>query len=175
MDLFQLSLKQFQRVNMIFWKQYAIGAAFILSAIYAYYSGYESGKLHVQSLWNQQQVLDNQAAAIADNKAKTITINSEKVTKDDNLKLKQTLSSTNNYYSNHRVPGVSYSLFKPDDKANSSEVPNVSNTTKQLDNEASNTVSSTDFEKLANDCLATTIQLNNAQDWAAEQVKINAE
>jgi hypothetical protein len=141
-----------------------------------FYKGYESGKAHVQALWNQQQVLDLQAVAIADNKTATQVINAEKVTQNENIKLKQNNTQYNDYYSHHAIAGTSYGVFKSAvTKADSSEMSIIPDTSKQPNDETANAVSRTDYEKLANDCLATTIQLNNAQEWATEQVKVDAE
>ena len=160
---------------LMYWKQLAIVGAVIIILPITYYKGFEAGKDKVQAEWNQQQVLDAQAVAIADNKTIATNINSQKVTQDENLNLKQNLSSHNDYYSRHNVAGVTYRVCKPVTETNSSEMPIVPDTSKQPDDQTADTVSRADFEKLANDCLATTLQLNNAQDWAMEQVKVNAE
>ena len=160
----------------MYWKQLAIVGAIVIILPITYFKGYESGKAKIQAEWNQQQVLDAQAVAIADNKTIATNINSQKVTQDENLNLKQNLSSNNDYYSHHLVAGTSYGVFKPAvTKADSSEMPIVPDTSKQPDDQTANAVSRTDYEKLANDCLATTLQLDNAQEWAAEQVKVDAE
>ena len=159
----------------MYWKQLAIVGAIVIVLPVTFYKGYESGKAHVQALWNQQQVLDLQAVAIADNKTATQVINAQKVTQNENTKLKQDISVNTDYYSHHTVSGTSYGVFKPVTEASSSQVSAVPETAKQLDNETANAVSRTDYEKLANDCLATTLQLDNAQEWAAEQVKVDAE
>ena len=160
----------------MYWKQLVIVGAIVIVLPVTFYKGYESGKAHVQALWTQQQVVDAQAVAIADNKTIATNINSQKVTQDENLNLKQNLSSNNDYYSHHLVAGTSYGVFKPAvTKADSSEMPIVPDTSKQPDDQTANAVSRTDYEKLANDCLATTLQLDNAQEWAAEQVKVDAE
>ena len=158
-----------------YWKQLAIVGAIVIVLPVTFYKGYESGKAHVQALWNQQQVLDAQAVAIADNKTATQVINAQKVTQNENTKLKQDISVNTDYYSHHTVSGVTYGVFKPVTEASSSQVSTISTTTEQPNNETANAVSRTDYEKLANDCLATTIQLDNAQEWAAEQVKVDAE
>ena len=159
----------------MYWKQLAIVGVIVIVLPVTFYKGYESGKAHVQALWNQQQVLDLQAVAIADNKTATQVINAEKVTQNENIKLKQNNTQYNDYYSQHAVAGTSYGVFKPIGEASSSQVSTISTATEQPNNETANAVSRADYEKLANDCLATTIQLNNAQEWAAEQVKVDAE
>ena len=159
----------------MYWKQLAIVGAIVIVLPVTFYKGYESGKAHVQALWNQQQVVDAQAVAIADNKTATKVINAQKVTQDENTKLKQDISVNTDYYSHHTVSGTSYGVFKSVTKANSSQVSTISTTTEQPNDNTTNAVSRTDYEKLANDCLATTLQLDNAQEWAAEQVKVDAE
>lgn len=160
---------------LMYWKQLAIVGAIVIILPITYFKGYESGKAKIQAEWNQQQVLDLQAVAIADNKTATQVINAQKVTQNENLNLKQNLDSTHDYYSNHTVHGVTYRMCKPVTETSSSEVSTISTTTEQPNNETTNAVSRTDYEKLANDCLATTLQLDNAQEWAAEQVKVDAE
>ena len=160
---------------LMYWKQLAIVGAIVIVLPVTFYKGYESGKAHVQALWNQQQVVDAQAVAIADNKTATQVINAQKVTQNENTKLKQDISINNDYYSHHAVAGTSYGMFKPIGEASSSQVSTISTATEQPNNETANAVSRTDYEKLANDCLATTIQLDNAQEWATEQVKVDAE
>jgi len=66
-------------------------------------------------------------------------------------------------------------VFKPNTETNSSQVSTIPSFTEQSNDNTANAVSRADYEKLANDCLATTIQLDNAQEWAAEQVKLDAE
>ena len=160
---------------LMYWKQLAIVGAIVIVLPVTFYKGYESGKAHVQALWNQQQVADAQAVAIADNKTATQVINAQKVTQNENTKLKQDISVNTDYYSHHTVSGTSYGVFKPIGEASSSQVSTISTVAEQPNNETANAVSRTDYEKLANDCLATTIQLDNAQEWAAEQVKVDAE
>ncbi len=160
---------------LMYWKQLAIVGAIVIVLPVTFYKGYESGKAHVQALWNQQQVVDAQAVAIADNKTATQVINAQKVTQNENIKLKQNNTQYNDYYSHHAVAGTSYGVFKPITETSSSQVSAISNTTEQSNNETANAISRTDYEKLANDCLATTLQLNNAQEWATEQVKVDAE
>ena len=160
---------------LIYWKQLAIIGAIVIILPITYFKGYESGKAKIQAEWNQQQVVDAQAVAIADNKTATQVINAQKVTQDENTKLKQDISVNTDYYSHHTVSGTSYGVFKSVTEASSSQVSAVPESAKQLDNETANAVSRTDYEKLANDCLATTLQLDNAQEWAAEQVKVDAE
>ena len=159
----------------MYWKQLAIVGAIVIILPITYFKGYESGKAKVQADWNQQQVADAQAVAIADNKTATKVINAQKVTQDENTKLKQDISVNTDYYSHHTVSGTSYGVFKPIGEASSSQMSAISTTTEQPNNETTNAVSRTDYEKLANDCLATTLQLDNAQEWAAEQVKVDAE
>ena len=160
---------------LLYWKQLAIIGAIVIILPITYFKGYESGKAKVQADWNQQQVADAQAVAIADNKTATKVINAQKVTQDENTKLKQDISVNTDYYSHHTVSGTSYGVFKPIGEASSSQMSAISTTTEQPNNETTNAVSRTDYEKLANDCLATTLQLDNAQEWAAEQVKVDAE
>ena len=160
---------------LMYWKQLAIVGAIVIVLPVTFYKGYESGKAHVQALWNQQQVVDAQAVAIADNKTATKVINAQKVTQNENTKLKQDISVNTDYYSHHTVSGTSYGVFKPVTEASSSQVSTISTTTEQSNDNTANAVSRTDYEKLANDCLATTIQLDNAQEWATEQVKVDAE
>ena len=158
-----------------YWKQLAIIGAIVIILPVTFYKGYESGKAHVQAEWNQQSILDAQTVAIADNKTAALVINSQKVTQNENLNLKQNLDSTHDYYSNHTVHGVTYRMCKPVTETSSSEVSTISTIAEQPNNETANAVSRSDYEKLANDCLATTLQLDNAQTWAAEQATINAE
>ena len=160
---------------LIYWKQLAIIGAIVIILPITYFKGYESGKAKIQEEWNQQQVLDAQAVAIADNKTATKVINAQKVTQNENTQLTQDISVNTDYYSHHLVAGTSYGVFKSVTEASSSQVSAVPETAKQLDNETANAVSRSDYEKLANDCLATTLQLDNAQTWAAEQATINAE
>ena len=160
---------------LMYWKQLAIVGAIVIILPVTFYKGYESGKAKIQAEWNQQQVVDAQAVAIADNKTATQVINAQKVTQDENTKLKQDISVNTDYYSHHTVHGVTYRMCKPVTETSSSEVSTISTTTEQPNNETTNAVSRTDYEKLANDCLATTLQLDNAQEWAAEQVKVDAE
>ena len=160
---------------LMYWKQLAIVGAIVIVLPVTFYKGYESGKSHVQALWNQQQVVDAQAVAIADNKTATQVINAQKVTQNENLNFKQNLDSTHDYYSNHTVHGVTYRVCKSDGEGSSSQVSTISTATEQSNDNTTNAVSRTDYEKLANDCLATTLQLDNAQEWAAEQVKVDAE
>ena len=160
---------------LMYWKQLAIVGAIVIILPITYFKGYESGKAKIQEEWNQQQVVDAQAVAIADNKTTTQVINAQKVTQDENTKLKQDISVNTDYYSHHTVSGTSYGVFKPVTEASSSQMSAISTTTEQPNNETANAVSRTDYEKLANDCLATTLQLDNAQEWAAEQVKVDAE
>ena len=160
---------------LMYWKQLAIVGAIVIVLPVTFYKGYESGKAHVQAEWNQQQVVDAQAVAIADNKTATQVINAEKVTQNDNTKFKQDISVNTDYYSHHTVSGTSYGMFKPVTETSSSQVSTIPSSTEQPNNETANAVSRTDYEKLANDCLATTLQLDNAQEWAAEQVKVDAE
>ena len=160
---------------LMYWKQLAIVGAIVIILPITYFKGYESGKAKIQAKWNQQQVLDAQAVAIADNKTATQVINAQKVTQNENLNLKQNLDSTHDYYSNHTVHGVTYRMCKPVTEASSSQVSTIPSSTEQSNDNTTNAVSRTDYEKLANDCLATTLQLDNAQEWAAEQVKVDAE
>ena len=160
---------------LMYWKQLAIVGAIVIVLPVTFYKGYESGKAHVQAEWNQQQVVDAQAVAIADNKTATQVINAEKVTQNDNTKFKQDISVNTDYYSHHTVSGTSYGMFKPVTETSSSQVSTIPSSTEQSNDNTTNAVSRTDYEKLANDCLATTLQLDNAQEWAAEQVKVDAE
>ena len=160
---------------LLYWKQVLISVVLIGSVLFAYFKGHEAGEAKIQNEWNQQQVLDAQAVAIADNKTATQVINAQKVTQNENLNFKQNLDSTHDYYSNHTVHGVTYRMCKPVTETSSSEVSTISTIAEQPNNETANAVSRTDYEKLANDCLATTLQLDNAQEWAAEQVKVDAE
>ena len=160
---------------LMYWKQLAIVGAIIIILPITYYKGFEAGKDKVQAEWNQQQVLDAQAVAIADNKTATQVINAQKVTQDENTKLKQDISVNTDYYSHHTVSGVTYRMCKPVTETSSSQVSTIPSSTEQSNDNTTNAVSRTDYEKLANDCLATTIQLDNAQEWAAEQVKVDAE
>ena len=160
---------------LMYWKQLAIVGAIVIILPITYFKGYESGKAKIQAEWNQQQVLDAQAVAIADNKTATQVINAQKVTQNENTKLKQDISVNTDYYSHHTVAGVTYGVFKPVTEASSSQVSTIPSSTEQPNDNTADSVSRTDFDKLANDCLATTLQLDNAQAWAAEQATINAE
>ena len=160
---------------LMYWKQLAIVGAIVIILPITYFKGYESGKAKIQAEWNQQQVVDAQAVAIADNKTATQVINAQKVTQDENTKLKQDISVNTDYYSHHTVSGVTYRMCKPVTEASSSQVSTIPSSTEQSNDNTANAVSRTDYEKLANDCLATTLQLDNAQEWAAEQVKVDAE
>jgi hypothetical protein len=159
----------------MYWKQLAIVGAIVIVLPVTFYKGYESGKAHVQEKWNQQQVLDLQAIAIADNKTTIQVIKAQKVTQNENTKLKQDITVNTDYYSRHIVSGASYGVFKSVGEASSSQVSTISSSTEQPNNNTANAVSRADYEKLANDCLVTTLQLNNAQEWAAEQIKLDAE
>ena len=160
---------------LMYWKQLAIVATFVVILPVTFYKGYESGKAKIQAEWNQQQVVDAQAVAIADNKTATQVINAQKVTENDDTKLKQDISNNANYYSHHIIAGTSYGVFKPNTEACDSKMSTIPDTSTQSNENTANAVSRADYEKLANDCLATTIQLDNAQEWAAEQVKLDAE
>ena len=160
---------------LMYWKQLAIVGAIVIVLPVTFYKGYESGKAHVQAEWNQQQVVDAQAVAIADNKTATQVINAQKVTQNENTKLKQDISVNTDYYSHHAVSGTSYGVFKPVTETSNSQMSTIPSSTEQSNDNTTNAVSRTDYEKLANDCLATTLQLDNAQEWAAEQVKVDAE
>ena len=160
---------------LLYWKQLAIVGAIVIILPVTFYKGYESGKAKIQAEWNQQQVVDAQAVAIADNKTATQVINAQKVTQNENTKLKQDISVNTDYYSHHTVSGVTYGVFKPVTEASSSQVSTIPSSTEQSNDNTADSVSRTDFDKLANDCLATTLQLDNAQAWAAEQVKVDAE
>ena len=160
---------------LMYWKQLAIVGAIVIILPVTFYKGYESGKAKIQAEWNQQQVVDAQAVAIADNKTATQVINAQKVTQNENTKLKQDISVNTDYYSHHTVSGTSYGVFKPVTEASSSQVSTIPSSTEQSNDNTADSVSRTDFDKLANDCLATTLQLDNAQAWAAEQVKVDAE
>ena len=160
---------------LMYWKQLAIIGAIVIILPITYFKGYESGKAKIQEEWNQQQVVDAQAVAIADNKTATQVINAQKVTQNENTKLKQDISVNTDYYSHHTVTGVTYGVFKPIGETSSSQVSTIPSSTEQSNDNTANAVSRTDYEKLANDCLATTLQLDNAQEWAAEQVKVDAE
>lgn len=160
---------------LMYWKQLAIVGAIVVILPITYFKGYESGKVHVQSQWDKQQLIDAQAVAIANNKTVTKVINAEKVTQNENINFKQVIDKNVDYYSHHNVAGIDYRVCNSSTKADSSEVSTIPTTTDQPNNEATDSVSRTDFEKLANDCLATTIQLDNAQEWATEQVKVDAE
>ena len=160
---------------LMYWKQLAIVGAIVIILPITYFKGYESGKAKIQAKWNQQQVVDAQAVSIADNKTTTQVINAQKVTQDENTKLKQDISVNTDYYSHHTVSGVTYRMCKPVTETSSSEVSTIPSSTEQSNTTTSDSVSRTDYEKLANDCLATTLQLDNAQEWAAEQVKVDAE
>ena len=159
----------------MYWKQLAIVGAIVIILPITYFKGYESGKAKIQSQWNQQSVLDAQTVAIADNKTATLVINAQKVTQNENTKLKQDISVNTDYYSHHTVSGTSYRMCKPVTETSNSQVSTIPSSTEQSNTTTSDSVSRTDYEKLANDCLATTIQLDNAQEWAAEQVKVDAE
>ena len=160
---------------LMYWKQLVIVGAIVIVLPVTFYKGYESGKAKIQAEWNQQQVVDAQAVAIADNKTATQVINAQKVTQNENTKLKQDISVNTDYYSHHTVSGVTYGVFKPVTEASSSQVSTIPSSTEQSNDNTADSVSRTDFDKLANDCLATTLQLDNAQAWAAEQVKVDAE
>jgi len=158
-----------------YWKQLlAVGVLVIVLPV-TYYKGYESGKAHIQAEWYKQQIVDANAVAVADNKTATITKNSEKVTQNENLNLAKKLGNSTNYYSSHPVPNVVYRVCKSDGEGSSSQVSTIPDTTQQPNTTTTDSVSRTDYEKLANDCLATTLQLDNAQEWAKQQVEVNAE
>ena len=72
------------------------------------------------------------------------------------------------------MPGVHYAteLLNATTKTSSGKMSIVSDPTRQSDEKTANTISRADYDSLADQCLATTIQLDNAQDWAKEQVKI---
>jgi phage gp45-like len=159
---------------LTYWKQIGTIIAVLALAGLIYYRGYSAGESHIQAKWDAQKVLDSQAVAAADNKTLTITTNSEKATQNDNANFQRNTVLAHSFFNNHPIP-TSNSLHTTTGKANSSEVPTIPDTTKQPDANATDTVSRADYEALANDCLATTMQLDNAQEWAKEQAAINAE
>ena len=157
-----------------YWKQIAIGLAVLVFIGLVHHKGYVAGEAAVQTKWDAQKLLDAQVVAEAANKTATIVVNSNKGTEDANVKLSKSKESTKGYYSTHSVPGVHYAteLCKPATKTDSSKMPSVSNSTRQSEESTANAISRADYEKLANECLETTIQLDNAQKWAQEQVTI---
>ena len=161
---------------MTYWKQLGIVILLSLAILGAYLKGHEAGEAKIQARWDAQKVLDLQAVDKAEAKTDTINLNSEKVTQDENTKLNTSDIATADYYSSHPVPiphnRVQQSTTR---KTSSSEVSSVPTTTEQSNQNTTDTVSRADYEALANDCLATTIQLDNAQQWAKEQVQVNAE
>jgi len=161
---------------MTYWKQLGIVILLSLAILGAYLRGHEAGEAKIQARWDAQKVLDLQAVAKAEAKTDTINLNSEKVTQDENTKLNTSDIATTDYYSSHPVPiphnRVQQSTVR---KTSSSEVSSVPTTTEQSNQNTTDTVPRADYEALANDCLATTIQLDNAQQWAKEQVQVNAE
>lgn len=158
-----------------YWKQ-IVGAIAIFGLLfYIHHSGYDSGKNEVQVLWDKQKVLDAQVAATAVVKNQTIEAKSETETKNDNSLFTQNVAKLKDYYNLSIMPHINNStgVRKPAArKTNRSEVPSVPSVASQPDTTSADTVSRTEFDKLANDCLATTLQLNDAKQWAEDQAKI---
>ena len=158
-----------------YWKYLAAAFAIIAIVGTIHHSGYVAGKEKVQAAWNTQKVLDAQEAARAAAKTASIVVKSETGTQNANDLFKTEVDSNKGYYDIHSLPhpklpiGVRKSAIG---KTNSSQMSKLSSVAEQPDTTSADTVPRADFEKLANDCLATTIQLNNAQEWAAEQAKI---
>lgn len=157
-----------------YWKQVAIGLVVLVFIGLVHHKGYVAGKAAVQYEWDAQKLVDAQIAAEAANKTATIVVNSNKGTQNANVEFGKSKDATKGYYSTHAVPGMrsSTKLCNSTSKTNSSKVSSVSNIARQSEESTANSVSSADYEKLANECLETTIQLNNAQEWAQEQVFI---
>jgi len=160
---------------MTYWKQLGIVILLSLAILGAYLKGHEAGEAKIQARWDAQKVLDLQAVAKAEAKTEIIETNGNKVTENDNIQLQKTIDTTANYYSSHSVPTNPNRVQSTTRKTSSSEVSSVPTTTEQSNQNTTDTVSRADYEALANDCLATTIQLDNAQQWAKEQVQVNAE
>ena len=158
---------------MTYWKQLGLVILLATAIIGSYIRGHESGEAKIQAQWDAQKVLDMQAVAKAEAKTDAINSNSEKVTQDANKSFSTNLVDNSHYYNTHVVP--TNRMRQSNREASSSEVSSVSTTTDKPNAEASDTISRADYEALANDCLATTIQLNNAQEWAEEQIKLDAD
>lgn len=158
----------------MYWKQIVVGLSLLLSIGLIYHKGYTEGKASIQAEWDQQKIVDAQAVAIADNKTATIVTQSNKQTGLANEQFIHIIDSAKDYYTTHFVPGVHYAteLLNATTKTSSGKMSIVSDPTRQSDEKTANTISRADYDSLADQCLATTIQLDNAQDWAKEQVKI---
>ena len=161
-----------------YWKQVlAIGGIFAFIFV-IHHSGYTSGKKEVQITWDAQKLVDAQVAAKAAAKTATIVVKSATGTQDANSLFKKNIAKYKDHYNSNNLPSIVYSAGVLDAsvrKANSSTMSDVSVIAEQPNATSADTVSRTEFNQLANDCLATTLQLNNAQDWAADQDKIYAQ
>lgn len=159
-----------------YWKQIASFLAILVFIGLVHHRGYVAGEASVQARWDAQKVLDLQAVDKAEAKTDTINLNSEKVTQDENTKLNTSDIATTDYYSSHPVPIPNNRMQQSTVReTSSSEVSSVSTATEQPNQNTTDTIPRADYEALANDCLATTIQLDNAQEWAKEQAQVNAE
>lgn len=155
-----------------YWKQIAAVFAVIGLLFVIHHSGYVAGKKEIQTAWDAQKLVDAQAAAKAAAKTATIVVNSETETQHANDLFKNEVDRFKSIYNNsNSIPttGVRKPTVR---KANSSAVSQLSSNSGQFETTSADTVPRADYQKLADDCLVTTIQLNNAQDWAAEQAKI---
>ena len=163
---------QLTTILLKYWKQIAAVLAIIGLLFVIHHSGYVAGKKEIQTAWDAQKLVDAQAAAKAAAKTASIVVNSETETQHVNDVFKNEVDRYKGFYNlSNSVPttGVRKPAVR---KANSSAVPQLSGNSGQFETTSADTVSRADYQKLADDCLATTIQLNNAQEWAAEQAKI---
>ena len=159
----------------MYWKQLTACVAIFGLLFAIHHSGYLSGKKDIQTQWDAQKLVDAQVAAQAAAKTATIVVKSETGTQDANLLFKKNITKFKDHYNSGVVPTINYSAGVLDAsvaKANSSTVPELSGNSGQSKTASADTVPRAELNQLANDCLATTIQLNNAQAWALEQEKI---
>ena len=155
-----------------YWKYLAATFAIVAFVFTIHHSGYVAGKEKIQAAWNAQKVVDAQEAARAAAKTTSIVVKSETETQHANDLFKNEVDRFKGFYNLSNIANIT-GMRKPTlGKTNSSPVSQLSSDSGQLETTSADTVPRADFEKLANDCLATTIQLNNAQEWAAEQAKI---
>ena len=155
-----------------YWKQIAVVFTLLGILLFAHHAGYNSGKKEIQAAWDAQKLVDLKAAAQAEAKTTSIVVKSETETQHANDLFKNEVDRFKGFYNLSNIANIT-GMRKPTlGKTNSSPVSQLSSDSGQLETTSADTVPRADYEKLANDCLATTIQLNNAQEWAAEQAKI---
>lgn len=160
------------------WKPFLFLAAIFAAAIYAHHTGFVAGKAEVQTKWDAESLLMARAAATQQAHNISIEAESTKGLQDENKQLKDSLASVQDYYEHHPVRLPSRVRVGTTSKSDHSAVPFVPETAGQPETRNTNDVSDTgyvskeDFNQLADDCLATTEMLVNAQHWGAEQTNI---